>query len=209
MPQSRQSRLKQAVAFLKAIDSPTKELIQSVGECNYLLIGTPFYVLVKSVIGQQLSIQAADAIQKRCFAYLNEGNVPKPRQILQAGEQDLRSCGLSRAKIACLQNIASCYIVGSLADKELLQADKLFVSQKLLALKGIGPWTVEMVLIFALDHWDIFSMGDLGLRRGIEKWYGIPREDKKSMQKFVKRFSPYQTILSWYLWTYDDKEPWE
>lgn len=76
-------------------------------------------------------------------------------------------------------------------------------------MKGIGPWTAEMVMMFALNRLDIFSIGDLGLRRGVEKIYGIPRENKSEIETHIKRYSPYRSILSWYLWESQDEEPWE
>ncbi|MCK6381989.1 MAG: DNA-3-methyladenine glycosylase 2 family protein [Leptospiraceae bacterium] len=206
----RDLKLKKAVASLKSIDKKTCRLIDFVGECKLKPIGTPYYVIIKSIISQQLSTQAASSILKKINQYFDtENSIPKPEMIRDTSDKELRSCGLSFSKIETIKRISNSYSSGKLSDELLYSMSDRDVVNSLCEYKGIGPWTSEMVLIFGLDRWDHFSIGDLGLRKGVEKWYGLHRDDKMKIQKFIEKFSPYRSILSWYLWASFDTENWE
>lgn len=201
--------MKSAVEKLKSTDQSTFKLIESVGECKLQTIGTPYYVLIKSIISQQLSTQAANSILKKlndCFKTAD--SIPEPKLLQKAPPEKLRNCGLSFAKVETVKRIADAYETDKLSDHLLHSLSDEDVMRHLCSFKGIGPWTSEMTLIFGLDRWDCFSVGDLGLRKAIEKWYGIPKDNKNKILKFTEKFSPYRSIISWYLWASFDTEPW-
>lgn len=205
----REEKLKVATDWLVSKDKNSKKLIEAVGKCGFSTIGTPFYVIIKSVIAQQLSSKAASVIENRILQYLGgmQGFL-NPKSWIDAPQNDLRSCGISYSKISTIQSVSDAYSKNELNDSFFYSANDQDVTEVLCAFKGIGPWTAEMTLMFALDRWDCFSIGDLGLRKGIEKWFLIPKENKKQIEEFVRKFSPYRTILAWYLWAYFDSEPW-
>ncbi len=205
----RAERLKLAVEWLSSKDENSRQLIKAVGQCNFTTIGSPFYVLVKSVIAQQLSSKVATIIENRIVQLLGgTQNFVDPETWLKIKIDDLRNCGVSFNKSHTIHSIADAYCKNELNDSFLESLPEKEVIKVLCSYKGIGPWTAEMTLIFALDRWDCFSIGDLGLRKGVEKWFGISKEDKKQIENFVGAFSPYRSILAWYLWAYFDSEPW-
>ncbi len=201
--------LRAAEAHLAAADPVMAKLISHFGPST---LGRkrrdPFHVLCASIIGQQLSAKAADTIQKRvatligapmdCFEHTHFGS---------ATQQSLRACGLSNAKGKWLLELASRRSDGRFDATALARLDDAALCIELDALPGIGLWTAEMMLIFAFDRLDVFSLGDVGLRNAINKLYapkgrdGKPKklDDKKTL-KITKPWSPYRSIACWYLW---------
>ncbi|MBM9578223.1 DNA-3-methyladenine glycosylase 2 family protein [Leptospira sp. 201903070] len=207
--EDRDSRIKKATNWLRKQDSITKALIDSVGPCNLRTIGSPYQVLIKSVLGQQLSTKVALTFEKRLISLAETKKIPPPEKILQISIEDLRKIGVSQAKTETIKRVAEAYQSRVISDSKLHKLEDANVLELLCSLKGVGPWTAEMVLIFALDRWDHFSINDLILRKSVEKHYGISKDNKKEIQEFLKSFSPYRTILSWYLWAdVDGGEGW-
>ncbi|PJZ53731.1 DNA-3-methyladenine glycosylase family protein [Leptospira adleri] len=207
--EDRDSRLKKATNWLRKKDSITKTLIDGVGPCNLQTIGSPYQVLIKSVLGQQLSTKVALTFERRLIALAETKKIPPPEKILQIQNEDLRKIGVSQAKTETIKRVAEAYQSRVISDSKLHKLEDSNVLELLCSLKGVGPWTAEMVLIFALDRWDHFSINDLILRKSMEKHYGISKDNKKEIQEFLKSFSPYRTILSWYLWAdVDGGEGW-
>lgn len=204
---SREKRLNLAVDWLKNRDKSTELLISRVGKCNFYPLGTSLYILTKSVIGQQLSTKAAQTIEDRFFRLLgcNAKNLHW-KHLSSRTLEDFRSIGMSLSKAETILRIADAFHSGDLSETSLKKLQDTEVIQLLTQYKGIGPWTAEMVLIFALDRWDHFSIRDLILRKQIEKWYGIQRDNVNTMKEHLTRYSPYRTILSWYLWASADGE---
>ncbi|WP_425460707.1 DNA-3-methyladenine glycosylase family protein [Leptospira gomenensis] len=201
--------MKKATSWLRKKDPITRKLIDSVGPCGLKTIGAPYQVLIKSVLGQQLSVKVALTFERRLIALAGTKKIPSPDQIVKIPNSELRKIGVSQAKTETVKRVAEAYQVGLLSDSKLRKSDDLAVMELLCSLKGVGPWTAEMVLIFALDRWDHFSINDLILRKAVEKHYGILKDDKKEIQEFLKSFSPYRTVLSWYLWAdVDGGEGW-
>ncbi|TGK08352.1 DNA-3-methyladenine glycosylase 2 family protein [Leptospira selangorensis] len=202
MPNSdREARLRKAVLWLKKKDPTTQKIIQTVGPCTHKMMGNPYYVLIRSVISQQLSVKAARTMENRVKEYYGNGKqFPKPDILVKLSEPQLRKAGLSFAKIDTVKLISKAYLDGSISDRKLSKLDDQEVLDLLCSIKGIGPWTAEMVLMFSLDRWDHFSYNDLILRKSIENNYGIPMNSKKEILEFTSGYSPYRTIFSWYLW---------
>ncbi|XDD50639.1 DNA-3-methyladenine glycosylase [Leptospira sp. WS92.C1] len=207
--EDRTARLKKASDWLRKKDPITKALIDGVGPCRLETIGTPYQVLIKSVLGQQLSVKVALTFEKRLIALAQSKKIPSADQILAIPNSKLRKIGISQAKTETIKRIAEAYKNRDISDSKLYRLEDADILNLLCSLKGIGPWTAEMVLIFALDRWDHFSINDLILRKSVEKHYGISKDNKKGIEIFLKQFSPFRTILSWYLWAdVDGGEGW-
>jgi DNA-3-methyladenine glycosylase II len=191
-----------AEKFLARRDPVMKRLIAAHKPCT--LIGTkrdPFHVLCTSIISQQLSVKAADTIQSRVSTQVGARKNLKPLHIINAVHDDLRACGLSHAKARWLRTISEKVNDGTFSFTKLKRMDDATAIEALDALPGIGRWTAEMYLIFALHRLDIFAMDDAGLRRSINKLYndGTPLDDEETLS-ITDRWAPYRSVASWYLW---------
>ncbi len=165
-----------------------------------------FSDIVSSIVGQQLSTKAADTIWNR-FKLLFGRKKITPKHVLQLTDEEIRGVGVSYSKVKYIKGLAQ-MITDREVDLELLPtlSDKEVIDT-LTKVKGIGPWTAEMILMFSLGREDVFSYGDLGLRSAIAKLYGIDRDDIASMQLIVEKWSPYRTYASRYLWKSLDNAP--
>jgi len=157
-----------------------------------------FLDLIEIVTGQQLSMKAADTIFKRLLALFPVK--PKPADVLQISVDQLRSVGLSNSKANYVRNIAQAVFSGSLPLDQLEKQSDDEVKRELIKIKGIGPWSAEMFLIFSLKRPDIFSVGDLGLRTAIEHLYGIKRDNLQKIEKLAESWRPHRTLASRLLW---------
>ncbi|MCG6162325.1 DNA-3-methyladenine glycosylase family protein, partial [Leptospira bandrabouensis] len=147
--------------------------------------------------------------ERRLFALAEGKKLPSPDQILEIPNTAMRKIGVSQAKTETIKRVAESYSTKEITDAKLRKLEDSNVLDLLCSLKGVGPWTAEMVLIFALDRWDHFSINDLILRKSVEKHYGISKDNKKEIIHSLKKYSPYRTILSWYLWAdVDGGEGW-
>lgn len=157
-----------------------------------------FLDLVEIVIGQQLSMKAADSTLKR---FLDIFPVkPKPDDILNLPADKLRAVGLSNSKVNYVKAIASAISSGVLLLDQLKNLPDDDIKKELIKIKGIGPWSAEMFLIFSLKRPDVFSVGDLGLRSAIEKLYGIKRDNFKEIEKLAESWHPHRSLAARYLW---------
>lgn len=165
----------------------------------------PFHVLASSIIGQQLSAKAADTIQARVHALVGTRTWLKPEQLLSASAEQLRAVGLSNAKAKWLHALSERTASGELSFKALAKMDDETAIETLDALPGVGRWTAEMFLIFALDRLDIFSLGDVGLRNSVNRLYnGGEKLDEAATRAVVEPWGPYRSVASWYLWRLTD-----
>lgn len=166
----------------------------------------PFHTLARSIVGQQISVKAADSIWGRLDEGLKKWT---PKEVLAAEESWLRSCGLSGQKVNYLRGLAQHFASNrGLAKRwDALETEEL--RAELLALKGIGPWTVEMYLIFHAMHPDVWPVGDVGLQKAVGKHYSKSGEAMKgdALMKAGKRFAPWRTVATWYLWRSLDPVP--
>jgi DNA-3-methyladenine glycosylase II len=201
--------LRAAERHLSAADPLLAQLIARHGPCT---LGArrrnPFHTLCTSIISQQLSSKAADTIQARVQQRLKANPHFKPAHFLGAKHADLRGCGLSNAKARWMVEIARRTDAGEFSFRKLVKLDDEAAIEMLDALPGIGRWSAEMYLIFALDRLDIFAMDDVGLRRGVNRLYGKGRalSDRRTLQ-IVKPWAPYRSVASWYLWRLGNEEP--
>jgi DNA-3-methyladenine glycosylase II len=160
-----------------------------------------FQSLVRAIANQQLSGKAAQTILGRMVALFKPGRFPTPQEYLKMSDTKLRSAGFSFSKIAYTKNIARFFIERA---KEMKQIHKLTdeeIIKLLTEIKGVGVWTAEMFLMSSLGREDVFSYGDLGLRKGIQKVYNFKKEPTlKQMQKIVDAWRPYRTHGARYMW---------
>jgi DNA-3-methyladenine glycosylase II len=204
--------LRTAETHLRGRDRKLARLIDHCGPCT---LGRarrdPFHVLCGSIISQQLSTKAADTIQARIAAATGAGKRFAPAHFLDFEHEQLRACGLSTAKARWLKALAQAVHHGELSFEKLRRLDDEAAIEALDALPGVGRWTAEMMLIFALDRLDVFSLGDVGLRRSVNRLYngGEPLDDEATL-KITARWAPYRSIGSWYMWRMIDgvEVPW-
>ncbi|MCL1925302.1 MAG: DNA-3-methyladenine glycosylase 2 family protein [Defluviitaleaceae bacterium] len=179
---------------LRKKDKKLCALIDSIGKIERSVNPNIFEELVKSVVAQQVSTKAAETVFNR-LCNLSE--------ITQAGlrkltVEEIRSCGMNEAKSNYIKNIAQ----ANIDFESLKQNEDDEIISELTQIKGVGIWTVEMLLIFSLGRKDILSYGDLIIKKGICKLYGHKELKKERFLKYKKRYSPYGSIASLYLWEF-------
>ncbi len=163
--------------------------------------------LCASIISQQLSTKVAQIIYKR-FLDLFDTNTPRPEAILELPFEQLRSIGLSNSKTHYVRNVCEFFIAEKLTDAKLHKMSSDEVLDKLIQIKGVGRWTVEMLLMFTLGYEDVFAVDDLGIQQAMTKLYKLDPTDKKKMKADMLRISakwtPYRTYACRYLWGWKD-----
>ncbi|GEP95232.1 DNA-3-methyladenine glycosylase family protein [Chitinophaga cymbidii] len=166
--------------------------------------------LIGSIMSQQLSVKVAAVIYKR-FLQLYGGKEPKPQQILDTPPETLRAIGLSNAKVSYVHNVARFVIAEKLTDAKLHKLGNDEVIAYLTQIKGVGRWTVEMLLMFYLGREDVFACDDLGLQQAMNKLYKLDTADKKAyrakLMKLSEKWAPYRTHACRYLWAWKDAVP--
>jgi DNA-3-methyladenine glycosylase II len=167
----------------------------------------PYGVLVRSITGQQLSTKAAATIYGR-LTELYGGRTPTPQEILATDPQQLRAVGLSNAKAAYLRDLAEHIVDGELPVDELTELPDAEVAKLLMAVKGLGRWTVDMFLMFHLGRQDILPVGDLGIRKAVQTHYGLKELPKAAeIEQIAEAWRPHRTLASLYLWESLDNRP--
>jgi DNA-3-methyladenine glycosylase II len=162
----------------------------------------PFQTLAQAIAHQQLNGTAANTILGRLIASCGCGSFPTPQQVLAAPEMQLREAGFSRAKIAALRDLAGKSLAGAVPDRRTLDAldDETIVAQ-LTQVRGVGRWTVEMLLIFQLGRPDVLPVDDFGVRAGFRAAYGLRKlPHPRVLAAFGERWKPYRSTAAWYLW---------
>ncbi|DAC37554.1 MAG TPA: DNA-3-methyladenine glycosylase 2 family protein [Candidatus Poseidoniaceae archaeon] len=163
--------------------------------------GDAFRSVANAIVGQQISVAAAEAIWGRLETLLGEVT---PARVLSVSEDDLRSCGLTRSKASYVHGLAT--EADTLLPSDWASCSDVELRKHLMRFRGIGPWTAEMFLMFVLLRPDVFSPGDIGLVRAIQRLTdGV--EDGKDAEAFAERWAPWRTAASWFLWRTIDAEP--
>ena len=159
--------------------------------------------LMASIMSQQLSTKVAQVIYRR-FLEVYNGKEPKPQQVLDTPFDTLRSIGLSNAKVSYVKNVAEFCLENKISDKKLSSMSNQEIIEKLVAIKGVGQWTVEMLLMFTLGREDVFAVDDLGIQQAMVKLYNLDTSNKKllkeKMLKLANKWSPYRTYACLHLW---------
>ena len=166
--------------------------------------------LCASIMSQQLSTKVADVIYKR-FIALYGGKEPTPQQIIDTPFEQLRGIGLSNAKVSYVKNVAQFEIENGMDAKKLGKMTNEEVIGYLVVIKGVGRWTIEMLLMFALGREDVFAVDDLGIQNAMIKLYKLDNTDKKKLKedmlRLSEKWSPYRTYACVHLWRWKDNAP--
>ena len=194
----------EAVEYLCRADKKLARLIRQAGPCTMKTHRRrpPFVALVTAVAHQQLNGTAAMSILKRVLALYPGKRFPAPEDLLATPDDQLRAAGLSRAKIASIKDIAAKTIEGVVPG--LREAHKLSneeILERLTSVRGVGPWTVEMFLMFTLGRLDVLPATDYGVRKGFALtfgWKDLPTP--KELLEYGERWRPHRTTASWYMW---------
>ena len=159
-----------------------------------------FEALVRAIVYQQLSGKAAATIYERFKDLFTKNKFPSPSIVMEKSHEELRSVGLSNQKASYIHNIANAFYTGTIP-KNINAIDDNEVIECLTTIKGVGPWTAEMFLMFTLNRPDVFPVTDLGIQKGFQLFFQLdklPRPDQ--MIKNAEPWRPYRTLASWYLW---------
>ncbi len=192
------SHLKKDKKLARIINEPLKEL-QPRKNIALTLMG--------SIMSQQLNTKVADIIQKRFLDLFGNGE-PAMQQVLDTPVETLRSIGLSNAKANYVHNVASFFIEQKITDSKIKQMGNEEIIALFTQIKGVGRWTVEMLLMFTLGRADVVALDDLGIQQAMIKLYKLDALDKKQLrEKMIKlstKWSPYRTYACLYLWRWKD-----
>ena len=205
-PARRKVSVKRATEQLRASDPVLAGVIDAVGKLPSSRSGRPapgdhYGALVRAIVGQQLSVSAARAIYGRLTDRFG-GRPPTPREIVAEEPEELRAAvGLSRAKVGFLRSLAEHVLSGELELARLDQLSDEDVIAELVAVKGLGEWTSHMFLMFQLERPDVLAVGDLGIRRAIERAYDLDAlPDAAEIERLAEPWRPYRTLACRYLW---------
>ena len=170
--------------------------------------GDAYGALVRAIVGQQLSTTAARSIFDRLVEHFG-GHTPTPRELLDADPEEMRAAaGLSRAKVTFLRDLAEHVEDGELELERLAELPDEEVTERLVAVKGLGPWTVHMFLIFHLGRPDVLPVGDLGIRKAAQALYGLGEPPAPAeLERIAEPWRPHRTLASLYLWRSLDNQP--
>jgi DNA-3-methyladenine glycosylase II len=190
----------EALAHLAAADPVLARLIAGYGVITRDRDRPRFYGLVRAILGQQISVKAASAIDARLRALFPAGHID-PDGLLALSDEALRGVGLSAAKTRYLRDLAARVASGGLDLSQIHELDDETIIAKLIEVSGIGRWTAEMFLMFSLGRDDVLSVGDLGVRQAIGRLYGFEREATPAECRAVAEpWRPYRSIATFYLW---------
>ena len=191
--------------FLSNKDKVLKKLIQTYRNEYLNLNSNYFHSLINSIIGQQISVSAADSMKTKFFKL--KRNIT-PLTVSKLRTTDLRKCGLSRQKILYIRNISKFFLQNKKFIKNINKSSEEEIYNNLIEIKGVGNWTIHMFLMFSYGSSNIFPTGDLGFLKAISKLYKVqlPISERK-LKLLYKKWSPYSSQATWYLWRSLDPIP--
>ena len=191
--------------YLSNKDKVLKKLIQTYRNEYLNLNSNYFHSLINSIIGQQISVSAADSMKTKFFKL--KRNIT-PQTVSKLRTTDLRKCGLSRQKILYIRNISKFFLQNKKFIKNISNFSEEEIYNNLIEIKGVGNWTIHMFLMFSYGSSNIFPTGDLGFLKAISKLYKVqlPISERK-LKLLYKKWSPYSSQATWYLWRSLDPIP--
>jgi DNA-3-methyladenine glycosylase II len=166
--------------------------------------GAPFHTLARAIVGQQISVAAAQSVWNRFVSLVS---IVSPEDVLKVKIKDLRSCGLSERKCEYISDLARRFADGHVHVHKWPGMDDEEVIEDLTQVRGIGRWTAEMFLMFNLLRPDVFPLDDLGLRKGIERAYFKRKPALRTLRRLGETWRPYRSMATWYLWRSLDPVP--
>jgi len=195
----------QAADDLSRHDPAMAELVQRYAGVTLVSRGDAFGTLARSIVGQQISVKAADAVWRRFAAQIGEVT---PQRVVEFGKDGLEGCGLSRRKIEYLRDLAGHFAEGRIDPSAWLRLPDEEIIVELTAVRGIGRWTAEMFLIFHQLRPDIFPLDDIGLQRAVfERYFAGEKQSRRTLAEFGERWRPWRSVATWYLWRSLDPVP--
>ncbi len=195
----------EACTDLMKRDKVLRRLITKFRDTGIISRGDPFLTLVRSIIGQQISVAAAQAVWNRVEVLLKRIT---PKNILAMDDMRLRECGLSYRKIEYVKDLSEHFLKQGLAKANWQALDDETVIRDLTAVRGIGQWTAEMFLIFNLKRPDILPLDDIGLLRAISlNYFSGEKVTRSQAREVAENWAPYRTVATWYLWRSIDPIP--
>lgn len=193
-----------AIQHLIRADKMLARLIKKVGPCRLVPQHkrTPFQALVRSVAFQQLNGSAAETIFGRVLALYPRRKFPTPEDLLATPDEHLRGAGLSRAKTAAVKDLAAKTLAGVVpGSRAITKLSNEEILERITTVRGVGPWTVEMLLMFTLGREDVLPVTDFGVRKGFALTYGLKQlPSPKELLAHGEKWRPHRTTASWYLW---------
>lgn len=192
-------------SHFKKVDPKLYKLSLAIDLVEVVRPNSLFERLTRTIVGQQLSGKVARVIFARFVDLFPNGKI-SPEAILKLSDAKIRAVGMSNNKVAFIKDLAAKVKSGEVDLERIDQFSDAEIIEHLSKVHGIGPWTAEMFLIFALGRPDVFSLGDLGLLRGVEKLYGVKNPSKKKLAELSAVWSPYRSFASRLLWKSLDNE---
>ena len=199
-----------ALEYLKKTEPRFGTLFDKFGEPDFEPQDNYFKALVRSIIYQQLSGKSAFAIYSRYLQLFNSTEFPSPHQVLAIPDSHYKSIGLSRQKTCYIKEISQAFSNKEIVPENIPKLKDDEVRKQFIKIKGIGPWTIDIFLMFTLNRPDILPVNDLGIQKGFKLFFRLNElPDEKFMVEKAKNWRPFRTIACWYLWKLvDDNFQW-
>lgn len=190
-----------ALDHLRRADAKLAPIIERHGAPTIAPTPNAVQALARAIVSQQLSGKAAATIWGRFLALYPGGKFPRPAAILATDDAALRGAGLSGAKAAAIKDLARHVVEKRVVPARLPKASNAEVAAMLLPVRGIGPWSVDMFLMFALARPDVLPVGDLGIQKGMQRHFGLRKmPDAARMTKLAEPWRPFRSVAAWYMW---------
>jgi DNA-3-methyladenine glycosylase II len=196
-----------AEAALAAADERLASAIEVIGPCTLVRgRGSPYEALLSAIAHQQVHGKAAAAILGRLRGLYPGRRYPTPAELLATADEALRGAGLSRSKLLAMKDVAARTLDGTVPDRRgMLRLADDEIIERLVAVRGVGRWTAEMLLMFTLNRPDVLPVGDFGIRHGFKLLFRKRKDpEPRWLAAYGERWAPYRTTASWYLWRYVD-----
>lgn len=197
------SAMRKALTYLKKNDKTLAGVIGKAGKCSLVPSEkfSPYQSLIKAITYQQLHGKAAATIHRRFLEIFPTKRHPKPEEILKVPLARLRKAGLSQAKAIGIREVCQKTLEGVVpTSKKILELSDDEIIERLTTIRGVGVWTVQMLLIFQMGRHDVLPSADFGVRKGFSLAYKRPMPTPKELIAFGERWKPYRSIAAWYLW---------
>ncbi|WP_119258036.1 DNA-3-methyladenine glycosylase family protein [Shinella zoogloeoides] len=198
------TRYDESVAFLASHDDDWARLIDLIGPCRHdpKAAREPYEALVRAIAYQQLTAKAGDAIIGRLKGLFEGRDFPTPEDLIAMEFDTLRTSGFSVSKIATIKAIAQGTMDGLIPTRAVAATmDDETLIERMVTIKGVGRWTVEMLLMYSLERMDVLPVDDFGVREGYRVLKSLPGQPKpKELREISKAWSPHRTVAAWYLW---------
>lgn len=185
------------IEYLKGQDKILGEAMERIGRIERRVIPNLFEALINSIVGQQISAKAAETVWNRLKDMLKEIT---PESIATGSVEEIQSCGLSTRKASYIKSAGEAVYKRELILEEFSSLSEEEIIKRLSSLKGVGVWTAEMLMIFSMERTDIVSYGDLAILRGMMRLYELDSLPKELFDSYRKKYSPYGSVASLYLW---------